>query len=512
MSPADAPVRRPLAARLLWFLLAALLAVAVGLGAGLAPATAAAFHGHAEDLVRGGGARMRDLAAQQAMAVETLLVDLLRRSAAARAAAVADLPLELLGGDLDAIRSAIAAEDAERAERQAQNAHRLARELIRRADRRIDAGLVELEAQQTAALTAFGAGLRNTLLLVTALLFAGLLLALAFGLHRHVVAPTRRLRAATRRIAAGDLAVALPPPSGDELGELSADFAAMVAELARARAEVERLTHGLEAEVARKTAHLEQALAELRTSHEQLARAERLAALGTLAGGIAHEFHNVIGGIRGCASELLADARDPDSQETLRVILRAADRATGIVQQLLRFARRSLDQRGPVDLARLAEDALRLCEPAARRQGVQVVRELADGAVIQGDGDALHQVLVNLLTNALQAMPQGGRLVVRCHRTERGGRLEVVDSGTGIAAADLPHLFEPFFTTKDRGDHTRRGTGLGLSVSYGIVSAHGGTIAVDSAPGQGSTFRVELPATPPAAPAATAPATPPPAE
>jgi two-component system NtrC family sensor kinase len=507
MSPASATARRPLAVRLLVLLLTALLLVLLGLGAGLAPASAAAFHRHGEDLMRGGGAAMRDLAAQQTVAVETLLVDLIRRSAAARAAAVADLPLELLGDDLPAIRAAIAELDAARAEQQTQNAHRLARELIRRADLRIDQGLAELQARQSDALSAFGSSLRTTLLTVTALLFALLLLVLALGLHRHVLAPTQRLRAATQRIAQGDLAVALPTPSGDELGDLAADFAAMVAELQRARAEVERLTHGLEAEVVRKTQHLEQALAELRSSHEQLARAERFAALGTLAGGIAHEFHNVIGGIRGCAGELLQDTQDPASAETLQVIQRAADRATSIVQQLLRFARRSLDRRGPVDLPQLAEDALRLCEPAARRQGVQVVRALAP-AVVQGDADALHQVLVNLLTNALQAMPQGGQLTVRTAATERGGQFEVADTGVGIAEACLPHLFEPFFTTKDRGDHTRRGTGLGLSVSYGIVQAHGGAIAVASQPGAGSTFRVDLPAVPPPQAAELAPGQP----
>jgi len=503
MANADLPRGRfTLTARLSLALAALLGLLGAVLLLYLVPGTAAAFLAHGDGLLRDGTATMRELVERQTIEVRTVLVDLIQHTNQARTRALQDLPLELCGGDVAAIRASVAEEDAQRSRRQQDNVQRLARELMRRAERHIEQSIAELGARQRTATASFAQGLRTSHLLLVAAALVALLLVLGFGLHRFVVRPTLRLREATQRIAAGDLAVALPPAAGGELGDLARDFAAMVEQLRSSRAELQRLAAGLEHEVRKKTAHLEQALAELKSSHQQLAQAERLAALGTLAGGIAHEFHNVIGGIRGCASELLADEAVADRRETLGVIQRAADRATGIVQQLLRFARRSVEQRTAVDLAAVANDALRLCEPAARRQGVAVEREFADGAVVHGDADGLHQVFVNLLTNALQAMPQGGRLRVVVARTAGGACVQVADSGVGISPADQPHLFEPFFTTRGRAhDHRARGTGLGLSVSYGIVTAHGGRIAVASTPGQGATFTVDLPAEPPAAPA-----------
>ena len=295
-------------------------------------------------------------------------------------------------------------------------------------------------------------------------------------------------------MASGDLQ---PPPlsaSGDELGQLAADFATMVSQLREARAELTRLNRSLEDEVARKTAHLEQALADLRATHDQLLQAGKMASIGTLAGGIAHEFHNLVGGIRGCTVEVLKDERDPLRRETLEVVLRAADRATGIVRQLQRFSRRSVDRIDDVDVATVLDDACRLVEPEARRRSVAVARAYAPGLRLRGDGDALHQVFVNLLTNALQAMPRGGTLTVRGNTEAGRVHVEVADTGVGIDPADLPRVFEPFFTRRDQNESgSEPGSGLGLSVSYGIVSAHGGTMAVQSKRGTGTTFALQLP-------------------
>lgn len=497
--PAPPPrARYPLALRLVAALVLLLAALAATMELIVVPNTTAAFADHGAGLLRDGSVVMHELATSQTDDSSTVLVALIRHTTAARQRGIEDLPLELYADDLQSLRNAIVTADARRGEQQQANVRSLADEMARRAATTIDARLGELASRQREQTATFGAALRRNHLALVATALAVFVVVLGFGVHVLVVRPTRRLRAATHRVAAGDLSVELPPPSRDELGDLTRDFADMVRQLRESRAELGRLTAGLEDEVRRKTRHLEQALADLRASHQQLAQAERLASLGTLAGGIAHEFHNLIGGIRGCVAELAADETSADRRETLGVVTRATDRATSIVQQLLRFARHSVEQPADVDVAAVVEDALRLCEPAARRQSVRIERELTAGHVVRADAGGLHQVCVNLLTNALQAMPNGGVLHLRVFAPEPGAvALEVADTGTGIAANDLPHVFEPFFTTKaGEQDPTRRGSGLGLSVSWGIVRAHQGRIDVASTPGAGARFTVVLPARP----------------
>jgi signal transduction histidine kinase len=498
--PPTAATRRPLVLQLA-LVSAVLAAVLAALLLGyVAPRTASAFAGFGDDLLRSGATTMRELLQEQTDQNADVLVDLIRRTSSARERALQDLPLEALAGDVAAIRAAIASEDQARSERLRQNVVVLTDEVQRRAERAVATRLQALNQDHAMRAEAFAAELRTSHLWLVAIALLVLLVVLGLGVHHVVVAPARRLGQATRAVAAGDLAVAVPPPSADELGDLARDFARMVEQLRVARSTQQRLTDGLAHEVQKKTAHLERALQDLRSSHQQLAQAERLASLGTLSGGIAHEFHNVIGGIRGCAHELLADETDADRRETLGVIVRAAERGAGIVHQLLRFARRSVEQQADVDPALVLQDALRLCEPAARGQQVQVERQLAAGLCVRGDADALHQVAVNLLINALQAMPNGGTLRVTAAAAPGAQPgpgdvvLTIADTGIGIAADDLRHVFEPFFTTKtSAADPNRRGSGLGLSVSYGIVTAHGGTIAVQSTPGVGTTFTIRLP-------------------
>src|SRR5690606_10843121 len=242
------------------------------------------------------------------------------------------------------------------------------------------------------------------------------------------------------------------------------------------------------------TAALQQALDGLRATQRDLVLAERMASVGTLAGGIAHEFNNLAGGIRGCAREILAGETDPARREPREVIVRGADRAIGVTDKLLRFARPRAPGSAAVDLAVLLREAFALVEPQARQQGVAAELDAAGEVRVRGDGAALHQVLVNLLGNALQAMPNGGTLRARAFADGGDAVLQVQDSGAGIAAADLDRIFDPFFTTRQSDAATPgRGAGLGLAVTYGIVQAHGGRIQVDSAPGAGSTFTVRLP-------------------
>lgn len=459
----------------------------------VAPTTAAALREHGAATLQQSAAQMRELTERQIVAQSRVLVDLIRNNAASRGDALRDLPLESYGGDVAAMRDAVLREDAERSDRQCRNVDLLAAEVRRRAEGDIAAALAAIRTEEAERSRQFLAGLGRSHLGLVAATLTALVLVLGVGLHFLVVRPAMRLRRATRRVTFGALEVDLPSPPRGELGDLTNDFSFMVAELQRARERTRQLTENLEHEVAKKTEHLERTLRDLRASHSQLAQAERLAALGTLAGGVAHEFHNVIGGIRGCTKELLADEQDADRRETLAVIHRASERATGIVQQLQRFARAPVARQQQVDLAVVLTDALRLCEPAARRQGVQVATTLAPVAVT-ADGDALHQVFVNLLVNALQAMPSGGALRVELTADADTARATVADSGPGIPAAALPHVFEPFFTTKAGADDpAMRGSGLGLAVSFGIVTAHGGSITAASPPGGGACFTVALP-------------------
>lgn len=362
----------------------------------------------------------------------------------------------------------------------ADEARRRAESSRRRTEQEVTEVEADLAYEQELLSTTFANELRalHLELVLVAILLLGVVLWL--GLHRLVVRPVQTLRAATQRVARGDLAAEVPVASRDEIGELARDFSTMTAELRRSRAELAAFADGLEQQVAQKT--------------KELLHAAKMASLGTMARGLAHEFHNLIGGIRGCALECKQEASSADQRETLDVILRAADRATAIVQQLQRFAQQDGSARRELDLARVVDDAVSLLQPEARRRGIDLAHAATKGLVLVGDDGALHQVVVNLLTNAMQAMAKGGPIRVRTFADGDFAIVEVEDRGIGIAEADLPRLFEPFFTRRaDDPDPSQRGTGLGLSVSYGLVAAHGGSIEVQSRVGEGSTFRVRLP-------------------
>jgi two-component system NtrC family sensor kinase len=176
----------------------------------------------------------------------------------------------------------------------------------------------------------------------------------------------------------------------------------------------------------------------------------------------------------------------------LQKIRRQTDRATGIVNNLLNFSRTgSVTDFAEVDLNRVLEDTLQLLEPQFRQSRVEIMRECADDLPrVQGNAGKLQQVFTNLLLNARDAIPDGGRITLRTSTDERDlVNVEVLDTGIGIAPENVARIYDPFFTTKGVG----RGTGLGLAVSYGIVQEHSGHIAVESAPGRGTTFRITLP-------------------
>jgi PAS domain S-box-containing protein len=238
--------------------------------------------------------------------------------------------------------------------------------------------------------------------------------------------------------------------------------------------------------------HAEQELARQR---DVLYQAEKLSALGRLVAGVAHEMNNPLGIMSSRIELMLTDAKGqslPDQLvEDLQVLHRNTMRVAGVAQALRSFARQSSAERRPVDLNGVVRETLLLVGRPTSMSDVQIDTDLQpDLPALLGDANALQQVVLNLLTNAREAMSKGGRIHIETGRAPDHPdrlRLAIADTGPGIAASDLPHIFEPFYTTKPAG------TGLGLAVSYGIVQDHQGTIEVQSVPGHGTTFVLTFP-------------------
>jgi two-component system NtrC family sensor kinase len=224
---------------------------------------------------------------------------------------------------------------------------------------------------------------------------------------------------------------------------------------------------------------------------EQLRLSEKMAAIGLLAAGVAHEVNTPLTGISSF-TQMLLERSDPDDPRTqlLEKIERQTFRAAKIVNSLLNLARPSDGEAGPVDLNGVIGDVLSLLEHQFKTSRIQVRKELASPAlIVRGVEYKLQQVFLNLFLNARDAMPKGGWLTVSARVDNGEAIVELSDTGVGIPAEHLARIYDPFFTTKPEG----RGTGLGLSVTYGIVQEHGGTLSCESAPGQGTRFRLALP-------------------
>lgn len=233
---------------------------------------------------------------------------------------------------------------------------------------------------------------------------------------------------------------------------------------------------------------------ELRHQRETLYQNEKLAALGTLSAGIAHEMNNPLGIMTSRIEVMLLEAEErglsPEVVEDLRVLHRASQRVAKIAGSLRSFARQSPNERRPVDLNTVVDETVLLMQKTLSVDGVRLAAKL-DRTLpfVFGDAAALQQVLLNLLTNAREAMAGGGDIRIETGRVpERPGwlRLVVADTGCGIPPEALSKIFDPFYTTKPTG------TGLGLSVSYGIVQEHEGAMDVQSQPGQGTTFTLRF--------------------
>jgi signal transduction histidine kinase len=322
--------------------------------------------------------------------------------------------------------------------------------------------------------------LRNGIIAsASAVAIAGLL-ALALGVV-FIGRPISRLAEKARRVGTGDLSGPLHLSQRDELGQLATEINLMCERLAAERSARESAT-------------------------EQLRHADRLTTVGKLASGIAHELGTPLNVVQGRA-RLIRDreVEGDEAIESARIVLEQAERMTALIRQLLDFARPRPLYKTSLNVSSLVSRVCDLVGTIARKANVTLDCTAGDETLrVDADEGQLHQVLTNLVINAIHAMPDGGTVeivtrlaeaapppYVETHAMTRGAwiAIEVRDTGTGMDPATRERIFEPFFTTKQVGE----GTGLGLSVSWGIVREHGGWIDVASAPGTGSTFIVWLP-------------------
>ncbi len=249
----------------------------------------------------------------------------------------------------------------------------------------------------------------------------------------------------------------------------------------------------IESEVDRLVLAFNRMVEELEARQEQIIHSRKIASLGTLVSGVAHELNNPINNIILTIDTLVGGRKVDEKRRAalLEDILAQAIRASGIVKNLLDFSRAEANAVQDVDLSRLLMETIQIAENQISLNKIELRQEIApDLPPLQGSRQGLQQVFLNLIINAVQAMPRGGTLTVKAVKDAEDRIVVMVqDNGVGISSEDLPHIFDPFFTTKEVG----RGTGLGLSVSYGIIKKHGGRITVDSSAGNGSTFFVVIP-------------------
>ena len=332
----------------------------------------------------------------------------------------------------------------------------------------------------------------NLSLWFSGVLLLGTLMGLAVArvVSSRLAKPVKELETMARRVAAGERGVSIAVNSNDELGDLAGEFNLMSTALAAREQEIRELNRGLEQKVLERTLELEEKNRILINTQQELVRVEKLAAIGELAAGVAHEINNPMAVIRG-NTELVQVALPEDSpaQEELAIITRQLSRVERIVANLLRFARKERKQLGRAAINRMLAEILRQVGHQIPLNAVDVATVLDPSSPeVEGDADQLQQVFTNLIINAVQAMPAGGTLTVATVAHPDTATCEVVisDSGCGIPPESLEQIFNPFFTTR------ANGIGLGLSVSYGIIRDHGGEIGVDSTPGKGTSFRVTL--------------------
>jgi len=333
------------------------------------------------------------------------------------------------------------------------------------------------------------AGVRNKMIWTTAVAILLAMLVVS-AVVRLGLRPIHELVAATRRVASGDYSSKVREERNDEIGDLAVSFNKMTADLKSSRDAL------VEKEL------LEALVVELRETQEQLVQAGKLAAVGQLAAGVAHEINNPLAGIMGYAQLLSEKMRRKKDQgitsddvgrylSYVENMEKQSQRCKQIVQNLLKFARASShEEMELVDCNDSLRETVSLIEHQLETHRIAVTMALAPNLPrVMGHPGKMQQILTNIIINAMQAMPDGGKITITTEQLADAVNLTIADTGVGIKQEHLDKIFEPFFTTKEIG----QGTGLGLSVTYGLVHDMGGEISARSKVGEGSAFTIAFP-------------------
>jgi signal transduction histidine kinase len=340
--------------------------------------------------------------------------------------------------------------------------------------------------------------------MLTGIAALAILVFLVWLLRRTISEPIQALVGAMARAEAGDLQGQVGIRSRDEVGRLAEQFNRMLTRIQESAAQIRQFNEELQRKVAEATGELNRRYEELQSMNRQLAQAqlhvahsERLAAAGQVAASVAHQIGTPLHSILGHLHRLRRDQTDEAREDRVRIIESQVERVVQTIRELLDTVRKPAPRMECVQLNALLGDLFRLVMPSLSLRGIKLRTEF-DPRLPRTLGDAaqLQEVFLNLLTNAIDAMPDGGELTVTTTVKASVGDeigmtcVMITDMGCGISDAALPKVFEPFFTTKSDG----KGTGLGLSIAQETVSAHHGRIEVASRPGAGTTFTVTLPA------------------
>ena len=313
-----------------------------------------------------------------------------------------------------------------------------------------------------------------------------LIIGITYYMIRNITRPLGEMVFATRNISAGRFDQEVQANSPGEIALLADSFNAMLKSLRQMKGDLEEWGRTLEEKVKQRTE-------ELVAMQARVAQSERLASLGMLAAGVAHEINNPLGGILALTGLTVEDMKKEDpNRENLEEVIHQTERCRDIVKGLLEFSRQSKANTERIDLNRVLQDTLSVLAKQALFFNIDVVRDLEAGLpAVMADKSQFQQVFMNIFVNAVQAMHERGTIRIASRHNRAGKCVEVAisDTGQGIPPEQIDRIFDPFFTTKESG----QGTGLGLSIAYGIVTTHRGAISVRSEVGKGSTFTIRMP-------------------